>query len=116
MVEWTGKPAYQQVAETLRARIAKNEFAKTGKLPSLTELQEEYEITVTVARAAVRQLASDGLVVSHQGKGAFLTADSVDAAKSADPARAIAELRDEVGQLRNAVDELRERMADLEGK
>ncbi|WP_419996370.1 winged helix-turn-helix domain-containing protein [Streptomyces boninensis] len=114
MIEWTGKPAYQQVAEDLRRRIAEGEFAETGMLPSLGALQTEYGITVTPARAAVRQLNADGLAVSHQGKGAFLTANAVDVAKKTDPTSAIAELRDEVGQLRSALAKLSERVTDLE--
>ncbi|MFF4952558.1 winged helix-turn-helix domain-containing protein [Streptomyces chattanoogensis] len=116
MVEWTGKPAYQQVAEDLRRRIAADEFAQTGKLPSLAELQSAYGATSTVARDAIRQLKTDGLVVSHQGKGAFLTPDSGDRAKKAGPEAAIAELRDQVARLQNEVGELRDRVAELEGK
>lgn len=116
MVEWTGVPAYQQVAEELRKRIASNEFAATGKLPSLAALQETYGVTVTVARDAIRKLKTDGLAVSHQGKGAFLTSGSTDRARQAGPEGAIAELRDEVAQLRLEVGELRERVAVLEGR
>ncbi|MEV7830849.1 winged helix-turn-helix domain-containing protein [Streptomyces subrutilus] len=116
MVEWTGKPAYQQVAEQLRGRIAAGEFAETGKLPSLADLQAAYGVTVTVARDAIRQLKTDGLVVSHQGKGAFLTAAASDAAKLASPESAIAELRDQVARLQGEVVELRERVTELEGK
>ncbi|MFD9631694.1 GntR family transcriptional regulator [Streptomyces violascens] len=116
MVEWTGKPAYQQVAEDLRRRIAADEFTKTGgKLPSLAKLQDHYAVTPTVARDAIRQLKADGLAVSHQGKGAFLTPDSVAAAKLADPSAAVAELRDELHKLRTEVGELRQRVASLEG-
>ncbi|MFF3055770.1 winged helix-turn-helix domain-containing protein [Streptomyces sp. NPDC057909] len=115
MVEWTGKPAYQQVADDLRRRIAAGEFtADSGKLPSLAEMQATYGATVTVVRAAIGQLKSDGLAVSHQGKGAFLTADAVTAAKAADPGGAVAELRHEVEKLRSEVGELRERVAALE--
>ena len=115
MVEWTGKPAYQQVAEDLRRRIAAGEFAASGKLPSLSELQTTYGITVTVARDAIRQLRTDGLAVSHQGKGAFLTQDAAAAAKLADPISAIAELQEAVAKLRSEVGDLRERVAALEG-
>ncbi|MEU8525186.1 winged helix-turn-helix domain-containing protein [Streptomyces sp. NPDC048629] len=115
MVEWTGKPAYQQVAEDLRRRIAAGEFATSGKLPSLSELQGTYGITVTVARDAIRQLRTDGLAVSHQGKGAFLTRDAAAAAKLADPTGAITELQAEVAKLRTEVGDLRERVAALEG-
>ncbi|MFF4133724.1 winged helix-turn-helix domain-containing protein [Streptomyces mirabilis] len=117
MVEWTGKQfAYQQVADDLRRRIAGGEFAETGQLPSYADLQKAYEVTVTVARAAITQLKAESLVVSHQGKGVFLTADARNsAAQLADPVQAMAELREEVGKLRTEVGELRQRVAALEG-
>ncbi|MFE7443737.1 GntR family transcriptional regulator [Streptomyces chartreusis] len=115
MVEWTGTFAYRQVADDLRRRIADGEFADTGQLPSLTQLQKTYDVTVTVARAAIRQLTTDGLAVSHQGKGAFLTPDAGRVAQLADPAGTVAELREEVAQLRSEVGELRQRVAVLEG-
>ncbi|MGW4931877.1 winged helix-turn-helix domain-containing protein [Streptomyces sp. NPDC004166] len=114
MVEWSGTFAYKQVADDLRRRIADGEFASTGKLPSLAQLQEMYEVTVTVARAAINQLKADGLAVSHQGKGAFLTPDASHAARIGDPAGAVAELREEVEKLRSEVGELRRRVVTLE--
>ncbi|MFC5719891.1 GntR family transcriptional regulator [Streptomyces gamaensis] len=115
MVEWTGKFAYQQVADDLRRRIADGEFAETGQLPSFGQLQKSYGVTVTVARAAINQLKADRLAVSHQGKGVFLTADAGrTAAQLADPVGAVAELREEVEKLRSEVGELRQRVATLE--
>lgn len=115
MVEWTGKFAYSQVADDLRRRIAGGEFTESGQLPSLAQLQKTYDVTVTVARAAIRQLVTDGLAVSHQGKGAFLTQGADAAAQSADPVGTVTELREEVEKLRTEVGELRRRVATLEG-
>ncbi|MFK0281933.1 winged helix-turn-helix domain-containing protein [Streptomyces sp. NPDC090499] len=115
MIEWTGRSAYKQVADDLRQRIAAGEFSATGQLPSLGQLQQTYEVTVTVARAAINQLKAEGLAVSHQGKGAFLTPDADRAAQLADPSAAVTELREEVGKLRDEVGELRRRLATLEG-
>ncbi|WP_432020832.1 GntR family transcriptional regulator [Streptomyces sp. 1222.5] len=117
MVEWTGKQfAYQQVADDLRRRIAGGEFAETKQLPSYGDLQKAYGVTVTVARAAINQLKADRLVVSHQGKGVFLTAGAdQSAAQLADPVGTLTELREEVDRLRTEVGELRERVATLEG-
>lgn len=115
MVEWTGKFAYQQVADDLRRRIGDDEFAETGQLPSLAQIQKHYDVTVTVARAAIRQLTTDGLAVSHQGKGAFLTPDAARTAQLADPVGTVTELREEVEKLRTEVGELRRRVATLEG-
>ncbi|MCQ4082476.1 winged helix-turn-helix domain-containing protein [Streptomyces sp. RB6PN25] len=112
MIEWSGRPAYQQVADDLRRRIAAGEYAETGKLPSLAELERGYGVTSTVAREAIRALKAEGLAVSHQGKGAFLTAD---AAKRAGQADGLDELRREIEELRREVGSLRERVAKLEG-
>ncbi|MCF3104500.1 winged helix-turn-helix transcriptional regulator [Streptomyces roseoverticillatus] len=114
MVEWTGTPAYQQVADALRRRIAAGEFDSSGgQLPSLAELQTEFEITITVARGAIGVLKAEGLVVSHQGKGAFLSAGAADRARRADPQAAVDELRHEVSELRREVAELRARVTEL---
>ncbi len=115
MVEWTGKPAYQQVADELRRQIAAGDFDSSGgQLPSLAELQAEFEITITVARGAINLLKAEGLVVSHQGKGAFLSAGAADRARKADPQAAVDELRHEVSALRREVAELRARMTELD--
>ncbi|MFF4277433.1 winged helix-turn-helix domain-containing protein [Streptomyces kronopolitis] len=114
MVEWSGKPAYQQVADELRERIRAGEFAEAGRLPSLSQLQADFEVSVTVAREAVRHLKADGLVVSHQGKAAFLTPDAQKLAGRAGPGSDVAELRREVTLLRTEVGELRDRVARLE--
>ncbi|MGW2340605.1 GntR family transcriptional regulator [Streptomyces sp. NPDC001661] len=117
MVEWTGKFAYEQVADDLRRRIAGGEFAQTRQLPSYGDLQDAYGITVTVARSAINRLKTQGLVVSHQGKGVFLTPDADDAAAQlADPVGTVTELREEVEKLRSEVGELRQRVATLEAK
>ncbi|UYB44897.1 winged helix-turn-helix domain-containing protein [Streptomyces sp. Je 1-4] len=114
MVEWSGKPAYQQVADRLRERIGAGEFTEAGQLPSLSQLQAEFGVSITVAREAVRHLKADGLVVSHQGKAAFLTPDAQKLAGSSEVQDEVAQLRQEVAGLRAEVGELRERVARIE--
>ncbi|MFM9369056.1 winged helix-turn-helix domain-containing protein [Streptomyces sp. Da 82-17] len=117
MVEWTGKFAYEQVADDLRRRIADGEFDETGQLPSYGDLQKSYEITVTVARTAINRLKTDGLVVSHQGKGVFLTPNAGRAAvQLADPVGTMAELREELSELRERVARLEAAVAPTKGK
>lgn len=115
MVEWSGKPAYQQVAEKLRERIAAGEFAASGKLPSLSQLEAEYDASVTVVREALRRLSSEGVIVRHQGKGSFLTPEAATLAGQASPSTEVSRLRREVEDLRAELTDLRERVARLEG-
>ncbi|MFG3051368.1 winged helix-turn-helix domain-containing protein [Kitasatospora sp. NPDC048239] len=117
MVEWTGeRPAYRQVADDLCARIATGEFAADGKIPSLAKLQERYEVTPTVARAAVAHLREAGLVRSHQGKAAFLTPDAAARAAEASPAAEAGQLRQELAAVRGELQELKARVAELEAR
>lgn len=111
MVEWTGEFAYQQVANDLRRRIAAGDFSEDGQLPSLGKLQQSYGVTPTVARAAVNRLKSEGLVVSHQGKGVFLTPSAdKQAAQPGGLAQTVVELLDLLKKLREEVNILGQRI------
>jgi DNA-binding FadR family transcriptional regulator len=118
MVEWTGTPAYQQVADDLRRRIAGDDFPE-GSLPSLATLQTEYKVSVTVVRAAINQLKADGLAYSHQGKGAYLTPDARTLARGRDAAgpdgTTLAGVLRELADLRRRVERLESARGDREG-
>src|SRR5215831_16835561 len=72
MADWTGRPAYVQVADELRAAIRGGQFAPGSQLHSYEALMRKYDVSVTVIRSAVRELKAEGLVYTHQGKGAFV--------------------------------------------
>lgn len=74
VTEPVGLPAYKQVAGDLRRQIAAGELPVGVAIPSTAELTRRYEISSTVARAAVAQLRADGLVVGQPGKGVFVRA------------------------------------------
>lgn len=63
-----------QLAEVLRARITSGEWAPGEQLPSEQALADEAGISRPTVRAALRQLASSGLVRVRQGAGTFVTA------------------------------------------
>ena len=72
MADWSGRPAYAQVADTLRAEIRSGRFRPGGQLPSYEALMRKYGVSITVVRSAVRELKTEGLVLTHQGKGTFV--------------------------------------------
>jgi GntR family transcriptional regulator len=72
MIEFGGHPAYQQIADDLRRRIADSTLAPGAKLPSESDLIGQYKVSRVVARMAIAQLRADGLVISHAGKGSFV--------------------------------------------
>jgi GntR family transcriptional regulator len=66
-------PLYIQVATTLRRRIEEGHWAPGGKISTLEELQEEFEVARVTVRQAVDLLQKEGLVRRQQGKGTFVS-------------------------------------------
>ncbi|MDA2804447.1 GntR family transcriptional regulator [Nocardiopsis suaedae] len=65
----------RRIAEELRRRIAAGEFTedgKDGKLPSERKLAADHDAARNTVREAIRQLAEQGLVDTHHGKGVFV--------------------------------------------
>jgi GntR family transcriptional regulator len=72
MADWSGRPAYAQVADQLRDAIRSGQYAPGSQLPSYEALMRTYDVSITVIRSAIRELKTEGLVSTHQGKGAFV--------------------------------------------
>ncbi|MGS2591682.1 GntR family transcriptional regulator [Streptomyces hebeiensis] len=64
--------AYRTVAEDLRRRIGDGEFTPGDPLPSRAELARSYGVGGNVAAAAIRALATEGLVKGRMGRGVFV--------------------------------------------
>jgi GntR family transcriptional regulator len=64
-------PLYRQVATLLRERIAREGLTR---LPSLTTIQQEYEVSRPTAESAVKLLVEAGEAVVVSGRGTFVTA------------------------------------------
>ena len=110
MADWTrGEPAYLQVAEALRQKIRSGELSPGEQLPSYSELMREYDVSITVARSAVAELRAEGLLTTHQGKGAFVLEGAAEAAVPRDAA--VAALRRELEALSARVRRLEEERA-----
>jgi GntR family transcriptional regulator len=67
-------PVYYQLALNLRGRIVSGEFPVGCQLPIETALMAEFGVGRHSVRAAVQQLAQDGLVESFPGRGTFVVA------------------------------------------
>lgn len=103
------RPAYQRVADDLRHAIATGTYQPGDQLPTLAELTTRYGIAVMTARDAIRQLVADGLVVSRQGKGAYVLRQP-----STDESITASQLLDLLNQVSRSVDDLTDRMAAVE--
>ncbi len=63
-------PLYVQLAAVLRGQIERGE--RSGRLPSVKDLQQEYGVAQGTAERAFALLREEGLVTSGQGRGHFV--------------------------------------------
>ena len=70
------RPASQLIANVLRAAILTGRFAPGERLPSQNDLAERYGVARETVKSALRILRDDRLVVSRQGSGAFVRAQT----------------------------------------
>ena len=119
MADWSGRPAYLQVAEDLRANILQGTFTPGSQLPSYGTLMEQYGVSITVVRNAIRELRTQSLVRTHQGKGVFVsnplpaTGQADSGPQSADTTDRIEKLEAEVASLREAQSVLQAQLINL---
>jgi GntR family transcriptional regulator len=64
---------FEQLAAILRARIDSGEYPPGRKIPPLTELQLEFDLSSMTVRRAIRVLAEEGLLLKVPGRGTFVT-------------------------------------------
>lgn len=102
-------PAFRQLADELRARIAAGELPPGGQLPSMTQLREQHGVSSTVVRDALNELRRDGLIVGRQGKGVYVSEDVSAAARRPD------DTQSRLDRLEDAVRTLTKRVDDLAG-
>ncbi|GAA0826494.1 GntR family transcriptional regulator [Streptosporangium amethystogenes subsp. fukuiense] len=62
----------RRIAADLRADIASGQLPPGGKLPSVRDLAERYEVSRTTAGKALILLKTDGLVTTRHGSGAYV--------------------------------------------
>lgn len=68
----TTVPPFRKIAQELRDDILSGRLEPGKQLPSENELAEHHNTTRTTVRKAIALLRSEGLVVSEQGRGAFV--------------------------------------------
>jgi Transcriptional regulators len=68
----SGRAVYQQIADALRERIRAGTYAAGTKLPSETELLEEFQVTRQTVRRGLSVLQQEGLTEASRGRGVFV--------------------------------------------
>lgn len=74
----SGVPIYQQIAEQLKEDIMSGRLKQGEYLPSIRGLAKDLKISVITTMKAYEQLAEEGLVTAVQGKGFYVNAQDSD--------------------------------------
>ncbi|MBO4209847.1 winged helix-turn-helix domain-containing protein [Micromonospora echinofusca] len=65
-------PFYERIVNDIRTQIKSGELKPGDKLPSISELCAQYEVSTQVIRSAMLILRAEGLVEGHQGRGVYV--------------------------------------------
>lgn len=74
LLQNSGVPIYQQIADQLRAQILEGKLKEGEYLPSIRGLAKDLKISVITTMKAYEQLEAEGLVTAAQGKGFYVNA------------------------------------------
>lgn len=77
MISQTDKrPMYLQIEEQIRQRIAVGDWVAGQAVPSIRQMAVDIGVSVITVKRAYLELERDGVIVTRQGKGCFVAADS----------------------------------------
>jgi DNA-binding GntR family transcriptional regulator len=74
MITSSSTPQYQQVADTLRQRIARAEYRVGDVIPASSELEALFAVSNITIRKALAILSDEGLVTGRRGIGTVIKA------------------------------------------
>lgn len=66
------KPPYQRIAAELRAQIADGTLGPGARLPTITALAEDHQVSINTVQKALGVLKAEGLIEGVAGYGTFV--------------------------------------------
>jgi GntR family transcriptional regulator len=66
-------PPYRQIAQIIRRRIGAGEYRPDMRIPTESEIVEEFEVARSTARRAVAVLREEGLVYTVANRGSYVS-------------------------------------------
>ncbi len=69
------RPAYQQIIDQVKQRIASGDWEPGRELPSIRGLAAELSVSVITVRRAYLELEREGIIDTQQGLGSFVSND-----------------------------------------
>ena len=71
---------YEEIVQQFHALIRQGTLKHGDRLPSERELSEQFKVSRSSVREAIRSLELQGLVVSRRGSGTFINTENLEAA------------------------------------
>jgi DNA-binding GntR family transcriptional regulator len=68
------KPPYQRIAGELRAQIEAGTLGPGARLPTITALAEDHQVSINTVQKALKVLKDAGLIEGVPGYGTFVRA------------------------------------------
>jgi DNA-binding FadR family transcriptional regulator len=84
---------YAAIYDGIVSAIVSGEFAESSRLPSEIDLSHRFGVSRPVVREALARLRDDGLIVSRQGSGSYVTKRPDDAVLRFVPVGSIADIQ-----------------------
>lgn len=109
----SGRPAYQEVADDLRAQVQRGDLKIGQPIPSTAKLTEHYGVSTTVIRASVKQLQAEGVLAGAAGKGVYVRATPETVAEES---ASLGDLSQQIDHLREGLEGLAQRMDEVPGE
>ena len=82
LLQNSGVPIYQQIAEQLKTDILAGKLKEGEYLPSIRGLAKDLKISVITTMKAYELLEAEGLVTAAQGKGFYVNAQDSEMLKA----------------------------------
>lgn len=70
------RPMYLQIMEQVRQRVAVGDWPPGSAIPSIRQLAADIGVSVITVKRAYLELEREGVIVTRQGKGCFVTSDA----------------------------------------
>lgn len=110
MTATTRRPKYRQIADDLRAKITDGTYPVGAMLPSTSQLMATYDVSATVARAAVKELQNEGIAEGQPGKAVYVQHEPA----PAEPTAEYRQISQQVQALRETLQQFEDRLTRLE--
>lgn len=65
-------PPYRQISDILRRRIESGQYPPDTRIPTESELVDEFEVARSTARRAIAALREDGLIYTVPQRGSYV--------------------------------------------